>query len=107
MTPERLRDWFEDPGSDGRRRVVGGAREIVRFRRLDLLKEQYPQRCDLILCRNVVIYFNEDAKSEIYRRFFEALRPGGVLFVGSTERIERAERMGWERAGTFFYRRPA
>jgi chemotaxis protein methyltransferase CheR len=81
-------------------------RSAVRFSRLDLLKDPYPKTRDLILCRNVVIYFNDDAKERIYEHFFEALRPGGVLFIGSTERVNDAGRLGWERPGTFFYRRP-
>ncbi|HTI34258.1 MAG TPA: CheR family methyltransferase, partial [Miltoncostaea sp.] len=67
----------------------------------------YPRTRDLILCRNVVIYFNEDAKERIYERFFQGLQPGGTLFVGSTERVSDAARLGWERPSTFFYRRPA
>jgi len=81
-------------------------RQAVRFSRLDLLKDPYPRTRDLILCRNVVIYFNDDAKRRIHERFFEALRPGGVLFIGSTERVNDSGRLGWERPGTFFYRRP-
>ena len=80
---------------------------MVRFGRLDLLEDPYPRTRDLILCRNVVIYLNEDAKERIYQRFFDALRPGGTLFVGSTERVSDAARLGWERPATFFYRRPA
>jgi chemotaxis protein methyltransferase CheR len=78
----------------------------VRLGRLDLLKDPYPRSRDLIVCRNVVIYFNEDAKARIYERFAGVLRPGGVLFVGSTETVADAARAGWERPSTFFYRRP-
>jgi chemotaxis protein methyltransferase CheR len=79
---------------------------MVRFGKLDLLKDPYPRTRDLILCRNVVIYFNDDAKERIYERFHEILGPGGTLFVGSTERVNDAARLGWERPGTFFYRKP-
>jgi chemotaxis protein methyltransferase CheR len=105
VTPERRRRWFE-PLADGRFRVVAELRSTVRFGRLDLLADRYPPARDLILCRNVVIYFNEDAKARIYERFADVLRPGGVLFVGSTETVADAARKGWERPGTFFYRRP-
>ncbi len=38
---------------------------------------------DLIVCRNVMIYFTEEAKDQIYQNFSKSLRPGGILFVGS------------------------
>jgi chemotaxis protein methyltransferase CheR len=104
----RLEKWFETTSEDGT--IVHEAnaklKSLVRFRHHNLLEDRYPDGLDLIACRNVVIYFKDDAKQAIYERFLEALRPGGVLFVGSTERVHRAEEMGWERAGSFFYRRP-
>ena len=106
VTPERRARWF-DPQPDGRMRAKAELRAMVRFSKLDLLKDPYPRTRDLILCRNVVIYFNEDAKERIYGRFFEVLQPGGTLFVGSTERVGDAARLGWERPATFFYRKPA
>lgn len=102
----RRATWFTDTGS-GDSRASGPLRAMVRFSRLDLLGDPYPRSRDLIVCRNVVIYLNEDAKERIYDRFYEALRPGGILFVGSTERVNEHARMGWERPGNFFYRRPA
>ena len=106
VTPARRERWF-DRQPDGRVRVKPELRAMVRFSKLDLLKDPYPRTRDLILCRNVVIYFNEDAKERIYERFFQVLQPGGTLFVGSTERVTDAARLGWERPSTFFYRKPA
>lgn len=105
VSAERRRKWFEKL-PDGGWQAVKELRSSVKFSRLDLLADPYPKTRDLILCRNVVIYFNDDAKEKIYERFFEALRPGGVLFIGSTERVNDSGRLGWERPGTFFYRRP-
>ncbi|MGI9540106.1 MAG: CheR family methyltransferase [Miltoncostaeaceae bacterium] len=103
---ERLRRWFGEEDDDGGRAADRSLASSIRFGELNLLGDRYPQKCDLILCRNVVIYFKDDAKDLIYRRFFEALRPGGLLFVGSTERVTGASEMGWEKAGTFFYQKP-
>lgn len=61
---------------------------------------------DLIVCRNVVIYFTVEVKNQLYRRFHDALRPGGVLFVGGTEIIPRASDIGFEIMEMSFYRRP-
>lgn len=102
---DRRRRHIADEATGGR--ADAALRRAITFRRLDLLADRYPDRLDLILCRNVVIYFTDAAKERIYAGFLRALRPGGILFVGSTERVNRAEEMGWERLGTFFYRRPA
>ncbi|HRF47144.1 MAG TPA: protein-glutamate O-methyltransferase CheR [Anaerolineales bacterium] len=61
---------------------------------------------DLVLCRNVVIYFTEPAKAELYRKFYDSLRPGGVLFVGGTEVVSQAAQIGFKSAGISFYQRP-
>ncbi len=60
---------------------------------------------DLIVCRNVVIYFTNEAKTVLYQRFYEALRPGGILFLGSTENIPKAIELGFEITGISFYRK--
>jgi chemotaxis protein methyltransferase CheR len=107
VTAERRTKWFTQSPTDRERWTVGDdLRRSVDFRHIDLLKNRYPTDVDLIACRNVVIYFNDDAKDQIYQRFFDALKPGGILFVGGTERVTHADQMGWERAGTFFYRKP-
>lgn len=80
---------------------------MVEFRRHDLLHDAYPENCDLIVCRNVVIYFTEEAKRAMYTRFYEALRPGGLLFVGGTEIVTDARDLGFEHEETSFYRKEA
>jgi chemotaxis protein methyltransferase CheR len=79
---------------------------LVTFRRHDLLHDPYEHSFDLIVCRNVVIYFTEEAKLEMYRRFSEALRHDGVLFLGATESILSTGPIGLTAAGFSFYRRP-
>jgi chemotaxis protein methyltransferase CheR len=86
-------------------RIVDDIKRMVRFQRHDLLKDTFPRDYDLILCRNVVIYFTEDTKSRLYKRFVEALRPGGVLFIGSTEQIFQAKEIGFKTMATFFYQK--
>ncbi len=82
-------------------------RSKVKFKPHDLLAGPYPAaEHDLILCRNVVIYFNDEAKERIYRGFYQALRPGGILFVGGTERLSDHRGIGYALARPFFYRKP-
>lgn len=75
----------------------------VEFKKHDLLKDPYPSGCNLIVCRNVVIYFTEEAKDVIYQKFNKALQPGGVLFIGSTEQIMNYRELGFDRHTSFFF----
>ena len=59
----------------------------------------------MIVCRNVLIYFTEEAKDEIYRKFYNALANDGILFVGSTEQIIQYRQYGYESDRSFFYRK--
>ena len=75
----------------------------VQFKQHNLLKDPYPDRCDLIVCRNVLIYFTEEAKDEVFRKFNTALKPEGILFIGSTEQIMNYKEINYERKNSFFY----
>ena len=59
----------------------------------------------LIVCRNVLIYFTEEAKDEVFEKYYNSLAPNGVLFIGSTEQILRYKEMGYKRMDSFFYRK--
>ncbi len=75
----------------------------VEFKEHDLLKDTYPTDCHLIVCRNVVIYFTEEAKDEIYAKFQKSLVKEGVLFIGSTEQIMNYREIGFTRSRSFFF----
>lgn len=104
VSKERREAFFEN--RDGGYVPKPVLRSRVQFQRHDLLHDPYGSDYDLILCRNVVIYLNDPAKQRLYRGFLEALRPGGVLFLGSTERIPRYREMGLEAPVPFVYRKP-
>jgi len=98
------RQRFLSPRPDGSWTVTPALRSRVTFQRQNLLSDPFPEDLDLILCRNVVIYFTEPAKEELYRRFHRALRPDGVLFVGGTESLLKARELGFNSPSPFFYR---
>ena len=77
----------------------------VTFRKHDLITEKYEGGFDLIVCRNVVIYFKSDAKMEVYSKLSDALNKGGFLFVGGTESIYDYNKVGLERVSTFIYKK--
>jgi len=92
---------------DGRFTPSGHLKRNVSFSGHNLLADRYPpDTYDLICCRNVVIYFTDEAKDRIFRGFFSALRPGGVLFIGGSERISNFQQLGFEIVCPFFYRKP-
>lgn len=80
-------------------------KKTVQFKQQNLLGDSYGSGFDLIVCRNVMIYFTEEAKDQIYSDFAKALKPGGILFVGSTEQIFNPAKYGLESVETFFYRK--
>lgn len=75
----------------------------VEFKEHNLLRDTYPSGCDLIVCRNVVIYFTDEAKEEIYKKFNQALKDKGILFIGSTEQIMNYKELNYERSSSFFF----
>lgn len=80
-------------------------KKAVQFKKQNLLLDTFDSSFDLIICRNVMIYFTEEAKNKLYQKFANSLRPGGYLFVGSTEQIFSPGQFGLEATETFFYRK--
>jgi chemotaxis protein methyltransferase CheR len=80
-------------------------KNMVTFKKHDLILDKYDSNFDLIVCRNVVIYFNNDIKQEIYKKFSNSLKKGGLLFVGATESIYNYRDYGFEKASTFIYKK--
>jgi len=86
-------------------KVADEVKKCVDFKQHNLLKDAYPSDCDLIVWRNVLIYFTEEAKLDIYKKFNSALKKDGVLFVGSTEQIMQPNTLNYSVAKSFFYRK--
>jgi len=77
----------------------------VNFKHLNLLEDEFPKNCDLILCRNVMIYFTEEAKDRLYRKFHDSLSDDGIFFVGNTEQILMPQKYGFTSIKSFFYKK--
>ncbi len=85
-----LKSWFQK-GKGGRQgvvRVAPAVRNLVSFRRLNLIHE-WPMKglFDIIFCRNVVIYFDKPTQQQLFDRFADILAPGGHLFIGHSESL--------------------
>lgn len=81
-------------------------REIVQFKRLNL-HEAWPMRrtFQVILCRNVMIYFDQPTKQKLVTRLAEQLVPGGYLYIGHSERVSGPGEALLEHVGPTIYRR--
>ena len=85
--------------------VIDEIKRMVDFKRRDLLKSRFDSGFDLIMCRNVVIYFSDEAKTKLYSGFYDALTTDGILFIGATETLLEAKDVGLERVHNCFYRK--
>ena len=103
--PEWISKYFSEIDANTVQ-VKNVVKEKVNFRQQNLIKDPFDSGMDVILCRNVVIYFSPETKSALYEKFFNALRPGGYLMTGSTEQIFEYKKIGFESAGPFLYRKP-
>lgn len=79
----------------------------VEFKQGNLLLDNYPSNYDFIVCRNVLIYFTDEAKTDVYSKFAKSLKPGGILFIGSTEQIIGYKELGYKRRSSFFFEKEA
>ncbi len=75
----------------------------IKFKEQNLLSDPFESNFDLIICRNVIIYFTNETKDVLYRKFYDALRPGGILFLGGTEFIPRPHEIGFRNIGSSLY----
>lgn len=91
--------------SDDKYIISPKIKSMVTFKKHDLILEKYETEFDLIVCRNVVIYFNQDIKDQIYKKFSQSLKKDGLLFVGATESIYNYRDYGFEKASTFIYKK--
>ncbi|TDV29226.1 CheR-type MCP methyltransferase [Paraburkholderia caballeronis] len=111
----RRRLHFGPPGPDGRIRLLPQVRNMARFSYLNLAADTFPSllnelhAMDLILCRNVFIYFDAQRVREILRRLVDTLAPGGVLLLGASDLVDlHVPGLDTElRPGTCFYRKRA
>lgn len=77
---------------DGERvRVKDVIRNDVIFRPFNLMEREFPFRgkFHIIFCRNVMIYFDQQTKTDLINRFYDALDVGGYLFIGHSETVDR------------------
>jgi chemotaxis protein methyltransferase CheR len=103
VPPEMVSKYFKQVGEDYK--VVDSIRNKVTFKQQDLTRDAFESGFDLIICRNVVIYFNDEAKKKLRKRFIDALKTNGILFIGATETMLDASDTGFVRMSPCFYKK--
>jgi chemotaxis protein methyltransferase CheR len=99
-----MQRWFERTPDGWRAKEQ--LRAMTTFAVGDLLKlRPSPSSYELIMCRNTVIYFADQIRDELHASFAHALRPGGILVIGGTERITDAASLGLATIHPFIYRK--
>ncbi|OGW42346.1 MAG: chemotaxis protein CheR [Nitrospirae bacterium GWD2_57_9] len=88
-SPEMLRKYFVEEDK-GNYRIIDRVRELVSFSYVNLLdpyKTSLISNMDIIFCRNVIIYFDREAKKKVIGSFYDKLRQGGYLLLGHSESL--------------------
>ncbi|MEL7833568.1 protein-glutamate O-methyltransferase CheR [Fodinibius sp. Rm-B-1B1-1] len=104
VSPQIIRKYF-DKGDGSKYRVSEKVRRMITYGRLNL-KKKWPLNgpFQVIMCRNVMIYFNRQTQQELVTRFRRILEPGGYLFLGHSESIASADR-NFENVSPAVYRK--
>lgn len=103
--PKVYQTKYMQKNEDGTFSVSEELKSCIQFQQHNLLKDEYPKGIDLLVCRNVMIYFTEEAKDEIYAKFAESLNDDCYLFIGSTEQIIGSAKYGLKSIRSFFYQK--
>lgn len=102
--PEQyLEEYFEK--RDGRFIISPHLKKKIVFAKHDLLRDEVKESFDLIVCRNVVIYFEDEAKKIAFSKMSQALKRDGYLWIGSTERIPDPPSFNLRYILPFFYQK--
>lgn len=84
MDEPRLSKWFF---YNGNYKIKDEIKQLIKFLRYDLIKESYFTNIDLIMCRNVIIYFQKHLQEKILLKFHKSLNCNGILWLGTSETL--------------------
>lgn len=88
VTPQQLQGHFKKLGDAWE--VKPRLRKMISFAPMNLARSVYVGRMDCIFCMNVLMYFSEVRRNELLQRFYDALAPGGLFFLGHSESMKSA-----------------
>ncbi|GAB1411262.1 protein-glutamate O-methyltransferase CheR [Desulfovibrionales bacterium] len=111
-TPKEIVSRYFDDDGEGRFRVKNEVRNLVQFGQINLsdrLQVKRVERSQIVFCRNVIIYFDEDMKRQVIGSYYDNLLPGGYLFIGHSESLHNLSRAfkPVHHPGTIVYKKEA
>lgn len=86
LSPERQKQFFT-PSVNGGWQIRPQIKSMVEFKELNLLERYMLGKFDIVLCRNVLIYFSAELKKDILTRIHGTLNPGGYVILGASESL--------------------
>lgn len=92
VSPEILNEYFDQTIDKTQYKIKYTAKKYVDFSHLDLTGNFPYKNLDVIVCRNVLIYFSSEAQYIIFKKYFDALKTNGILFIGKTETMHLSYR---------------
>lgn len=104
IKPEYMDKYFEHH-QDGSWSIISKIKGQVKFKKHNLLEDPFERSFDLILCRNVFIYFTSETQKKLINKFVESLKPNGYFIVGSAEQIMDPSAYNLSRAGYCIYQK--
>jgi chemotaxis protein methyltransferase CheR len=105
--PDMLRKRYFTEDGPGHVRATDEPRQLITFRELNLMGDwPFKGQFDVIFCRNVAIYFDDEVQATLWRRFAERLVPGGRLYIGHSERIAGPAAQMLRTDGVTAYQKP-
>ncbi|NLJ80110.1 MAG: protein-glutamate O-methyltransferase CheR [Firmicutes bacterium] len=104
---KRFKDKYFTILENGNAAIKDSIKNSVVFKKHDLLKDPYQTNFDLILCRNVFIYFTSETQKRLIKNFMQSLNPNGFFVVGSAEQIMDPQAFGLKRVGYCVYQKSA
>ena len=103
LSPKQRSTYFKPGGPPFN--VVDTHIKKITFKEQNMITDSFENEFDLIVCRNVVIYFTSASKDVLYKKFSSSLRKGGILFIGGTEIIPHPQDFGLKSFGISFYQK--
>ncbi len=100
--PEEFKSYFTLQ-ENGKYAINDEIKKCVTFQKHNLFTDPFIRKVDILVCRNVLIYFTEEVKDRIFHQFHESLNKGGILFLGNTEQMIDYKKIGFGRYASFFY----
>lgn len=108
INPDYKGKYFHRGTNDNQNKIKvdNKLKKLLTFKSLNLLHEwPMKRKFDIIFCRNVIIYFNKATQQELFHRYYDILEPGGLLILGHSESLGKAQRY-FENVGRTIFRKP-